>query len=73
MPGALREREEVIEFAGAAEPEGAVDDDAFAVDVLRHVAEKKSGEVGEFFVAAEALHGMRFARVVFELFRGHEA
>jgi len=68
LPGGVGELEEVVEFAGAAEPEGAVDDDAFAVDVFGHVAEEECGEVGELFVAAEALHGVRFAGVIFELF-----
>ena len=68
MPGGFGELEQIIEFAGAAEPECAVDDDAFAVDVLGHVAEEEGGEVGEFVVAAESFHGVGFAGVIFELF-----
>ena len=73
LPIRLREHEQVVEFAGALQPLAAVNHNTFAVDIGRHIADEKSGKIGEFFVAAEALHGMRFARVVFELFRGDEA
>src|SRR5215470_6411737 len=55
----------IVEFAGAAEPLAAVNDDTLAVDVFRQVADQKCRKIRELFVAAEALHGVFVAGIVF--------
>src|SRR5215470_9120533 len=56
LPDRLGQIDEVVEFAGAAEPQSAVDDNALAIDVIGVVADQVDGEIGQLFVAAEALH-----------------
>src|SRR5580704_13955217 len=73
VPGVVGEIDEVIEFTCTAEPEGTIDHDAFAVDIVGLMAEEVDGKIGEFVVAAEALHGMVVFCALFEIFRGEEA
>src|SRR5580704_10840054 len=73
VPGGVWEVDEVVEFACAAEPEGAIDYYAFAVDVVGVIAHEVNGEVGKFFVAAETLHRVVVLRAFFDFLGGHQA
>jgi len=45
---------QIIELARAAQPLRAVNHHAFAVDILRHVADEKCGEIGELLVFSKS-------------------
>src|SRR6185437_1139068 len=72
VPSGFGEIDEVVEFARAAQPKTSINHHAFAVNIFREIAEQKSGEIGELFVAAEALHRVILPRAFFEFLRGHQ-
>lgn len=67
FPNGIGEHAQIVELTGTTEPLTAVNHNAFAIDVFGHVAEEKRGEIGKFFMFAEAFHGMAIQGMLFEL------
>src|SRR5260370_519 len=61
------QEQQMVEFAGAAQPLCSVDHHAFAVDILRHVADEKCREICQLEVLPEAFHRMLVPGVFFKL------
>src|SRR6202035_4814960 len=69
VPRSVWQIDEVVKFAGATQPQSAINHNALAIHVGCLFAEKVGGKVGEFFMTAEAFHRMIISGALFEIFR----
>src|SRR5580704_1848444 len=68
VPRGFGQIDEIIELAGAAQPQTAVDYHAFAIYVCSLFAEQIRRDIGQLFMTAKAFHWMIISGALFEIF-----